>query len=435
MGWMTSSESPSRGELVTPLSQRRLYAICGLLLLASAINYMDRQTLANVGVRVTTELSLKEQQFGALETVFGMAFAAGSLIFGFLADRLSIRWLYPLVLLLWSTVGFMTGFIESYSQLLLCRGLLGFFEAGHWPCGLKATQALLNPGQRPLGNSVLQSGTSIGAIITPLVMGATLTAQLGSWRYGFQLVGALGLFWIVAWLWLVRSSDLHGSGRFLQPKPEGGQGWWREVVSDIFSRRMIVVLTVITIINATWQTLRAWLPKVMQQEHGYSEGGTLLFTSIWYAVTDIGCLGSGLLAFWLVKRGFGIKYSRAFAFSVCACLCAFLALFPWLPPGPVQWLVLLLSGAGALGMFPIYYAFSQDISRTHQGKITGITSAIAWVLSSPTQMLFGYLADTTRSFHTGLILAALAPLLAIVVILLLWPSDRRSLPLRVPIES
>ncbi|MFN9914105.1 MAG: MFS transporter, partial [Pirellulaceae bacterium] len=139
-----------------------------MLLLASAINYMDRQTLANVGLRVTTELSLKEQQFGALETVFGMAFAAGSLIFGFLADRLSIRWLYPLVLLLWSAVGFLTGFIESYSQLLLCRGLLGFFEAGHWPCGLKATQALLNPGQRPLGNSVLQSGTSIGAIITPL---------------------------------------------------------------------------------------------------------------------------------------------------------------------------------------------------------------------------------------------------------------------------
>jgi cyanate permease len=50
-------------------------------------------------------------------------------------------------------------------------------------------------------------------------------------------------------------------------------------------------------------------------------------------------------------------------------------------------------------------------------------------------MFFGYLADTTHSFHTGLILAALAPLVAIVVILLLWPSDRRSPPPLVPTES
>src|SRR5438034_1049151 len=114
--------------------------ICGLLLCASMINYMDRLTLANVAVRITGEFKLSQEQYGNLELVFGWAFAAGSLAFGFVADRVSIRWLYPTVLLLWSATGFATGLVHSYTGLLTCRTLLGFFEAGHWPCALKTTQ-------------------------------------------------------------------------------------------------------------------------------------------------------------------------------------------------------------------------------------------------------------------------------------------------------
>ena len=41
---------------------RRVALIAGLLLAASAINYMDRQTLANVAKRVTEEFSLNNEQ-------------------------------------------------------------------------------------------------------------------------------------------------------------------------------------------------------------------------------------------------------------------------------------------------------------------------------------------------------------------------------------
>jgi MFS family permease len=75
--------------------------ICGLLLLASAINYMDRQTLANAAVRITTQFHLNQEQYGNLEWVFGWAFAAGSVLFGVMADRWSVRWVYPVVLVLW----------------------------------------------------------------------------------------------------------------------------------------------------------------------------------------------------------------------------------------------------------------------------------------------------------------------------------------------
>jgi MFS family permease len=59
-----------------------------------------------------------------------------------------------------------------------------------------------------MGNSVLQSGASIGAIITPQVMKLLMTEQLGSWRSAFVVVGAFGLLWVVVWLWMMRGSGL-----------------------------------------------------------------------------------------------------------------------------------------------------------------------------------------------------------------------------------
>ena len=98
---------------------RRVAVIAGLLLAASAINYMDRQTLANASKRVIEEFGLSNEGYGRLEEWFGYAFAAGSLVFGILADRVSVRWLYPAALLAWSLVGFATGFTRDADELLL----------------------------------------------------------------------------------------------------------------------------------------------------------------------------------------------------------------------------------------------------------------------------------------------------------------------------
>ena len=111
--------------------------VCGLLLLASTINYMDRQTLSATTDQIKREFGLNNEQLGLVELSFGFAFAAGASLFGFIADKTSVRWLYPTVLLLWSAMGFMTGLVETYTGLLLCRLLLGLFEKLGFMCVLK----------------------------------------------------------------------------------------------------------------------------------------------------------------------------------------------------------------------------------------------------------------------------------------------------------
>lgn len=130
---------------------------CGLLLLATTINYMDRQTLANASVRIVNEFHLSKEEYGDLEFAFSLAFAAGSLLFGIVADRMGVRWLYPGVLFGWSLMGFLSAWTTDFRELIVCRTLLGLFEAGHWPCALKTTQLLLAPADRTMGNSVLQA--------------------------------------------------------------------------------------------------------------------------------------------------------------------------------------------------------------------------------------------------------------------------------------
>jgi len=84
--------------------------VCGLLFLATMIMYMDRQTLAFTIKRIKNELSLTSQQYGRVEKGFGLAFAVGALAIGILADRVSIRWLYPTVLVGWSLAGIATAY-------------------------------------------------------------------------------------------------------------------------------------------------------------------------------------------------------------------------------------------------------------------------------------------------------------------------------------
>lgn len=388
--------------------------VCGLLLFASTINYMDRQTLANAAVRITKQLHLTEQQYGGLELGFGWAFAIGSVFFGIAADRFSIRWLYPLLVLFWSATGFATGLVESYGELGFCRVLLGFFEAGHWPCAVKTTQRLLDPRDRSLGNSVLQSGTSIGAIVTPLIMRAIMTPELGSWRPAFQIVGCVGLLWIVAWLVLVRRGDLA-----VVPAPPGGGSVW-----EVFrSRRMMAILLIIALINTGWQLLRAWLPKFLQQGRGYTESDALYFNSAFFVATDIGCLGAGALTWWLCRRGFTVHGSRRLAFFLGALLSALTIVAALLPQSRWLLVTLLLVGAGALGVFPVYHALTQDLSPHHQGKVTGAGGVAGFILS-PAHALFGRVVDQTGSFDVGLAVAGCLPMLAFFVLYFLWGAAK-----------
>jgi len=399
--------------------------VCGLLLLATTINYMDRQTLANAAVRIVSEFKLSKEQYGDLELAFGWAFAAGSLLFGFIADRISVRWLYPAVLFAWSLMGFLSAWTTDFSQLLICRTLLGLFEAGHWPCALKTTHLLLSPQDRTMGNSVLQSGASVGAIVTPLVMRAMMTDAQGSWRLPFQVVGAVGILWVVVWLVSIRPRDLSGMSQSNDSQSATGNS--RESLwNAAFSRRFAVGLVLIFCIHTTWQLLRVWLPMFLQKGRGYSENYALFFNSLYFVATDIGCIAAGAVSLWLARRGLSPHTAKCRVYLFCSLLTSLTVLVAALPKGWPLLATLLVVGAGALGVYPCYYSFVQEVSSQHIGKITGLLATLVWAISSPVHKYFGRHVDQTQSFDLGIAVVGLTPLVGYIALRLFWDKPKQT---------
>ena len=392
--------------------------ITGLLLLATTINYMDRVALTNVSVRVTRELEINDQQYGNLEMAFGWAFAAGSLVFGFLADRWRVYLLYPMLLTCWSLMGVASGITHGYTSLFVCRTLLGFFEAGHWPCALKTTFVLLNEKDRTMGNSVLQSGASIGAVITPQIMKVLVTPQIGSWRTAFIAVGVIGLLWVVLWFVCLRPRDLDPQ-RAGTPEPGA-----LDLATILVSRRFWALALLVAGMQAVWHIPRVWLMKFLQIGRGYEETAALNFNSAYYIATDIGCILSGVASLWLIRRWAASPHNARRTVYIGACvLTSFSAFLPWLDKGPLLLATLLIIGAGALALFPCYYSFTQELSPTHVGRTTGLLGLWVWAVTSPMHSLFGAIADRTKSYDLGLVIAGLAPWLGVVAMKVLWVKD------------
>lgn len=419
--------------------------ICGLLLLATTLNYMDRMALNQTAYRIQRYFQMNNETYGSLEGRFSLAFAIGALVIGFLVDRANVRWIYPLMVVGWSLCGFLTGFVESIAALFLCRFLLGLFEAGNWPCGVLTVRRVLKPEERSLGNAMFQSGTALGAVITPLIVLACLRltdpqsdfragAQLvvggvaeeaiptpaSAWQLPFRVIGAVGVLWALLWLLTVRS-------RHVAPPPEGvGQtddgGSFGSVLKD---RRYWLLLVMVLAVNTTWHSFRVWMPNYLRLEQGYSESAVQAFSSLYYLAADAGSITVGVVTLWLVRKKMTLRSSRMWAFAVCSLL-TLLSFTTRFESGWTLRICLLLVAFGALGLFPLYFAFSQEISSRHQGKITGSLGCLNALFLWQLFPLQGRIVDQSKSYSLGLSVTGVVPLVAMVAFLLFWPRDRGS---------
>ena len=171
--------------------------ICGILFLATVLNYLDRQTMALCSPAICEDYHLSNEAWGGLLSAFRWTYAIAQIPAGFLVDRFSVRLVYTLAVGVWSAAGAAAAFTFGARSLAWTRRLLGVGEAFNWPCALRVTANVLPPEDRGLGNGIFASGAAAGAFLAPFVI--TPIAAKWGWRPAFFLIGALGAVWIVVW--------------------------------------------------------------------------------------------------------------------------------------------------------------------------------------------------------------------------------------------
>ncbi len=408
--------------------------VCVLLMLATVVNYMDRMALNQMAKEIKAAFDMDNTEYGYLESVFSLAFALGAVLTGFLVDRASVRWVYPLMVIGWSVAGVLTGFANSFAALLLCRFALGLFEAGNWPCGIRTTRAVLPPEERSFGNSLFQSGTALGAVVTPLVVlalvqWAAANGFVETWRLPFRVIGALGLVWVALWFLTVPPS-------IIEPKEDAAsqQGAVRFV--DVFAdKRFWALFAMVVALNVTWHGYRTWLPLYLREQRGYSLEEMSAFTTVYYLIADVGSWTVGLLTLVFCKRGMSVHAARLLLYAICAALTVATLAVPFLPDGRALEAALLVVAFAALGLFPTYFALSQELSSKHQGKVTGVLGASAHLSLAAIYPLEGRICDRTGSYELVLGGIGVFPLLAFAVMVALWPPRAEPRPPGEPPEA
>jgi ACS family hexuronate transporter-like MFS transporter len=213
-GGSSASAVQSAGTLagvhkVRLLAGRFRWVICGLLFLGITKNYMDRQVLGVLKGPLQHDLGWNDIDYGHLVFAFQAAYAVGMLSMGRLIDRFGTRTGYGVAIVFWSLASMGHALANSLTGFVIARSALGFGEAGVFPASLKCIAEWFPRKERALATGIFNAGTSVGAIVTPLLV-PWIAARLG-WRWAFLFTGALGFAWLILWLLLYQKPREHSS--------------------------------------------------------------------------------------------------------------------------------------------------------------------------------------------------------------------------------
>src|ERR1700761_684778 len=180
------------------------WVVCGLLFLATCVNYMDRSALSLVEPILRHILggdqdpAAYNRSYSNIVNCFIFAYGLGFLVAGRVVDRLGVKKGYALAIAVWELASLSHAFARTTLGFGLARFALGIGESGNFPSALKATADWFPTEERALATGIFNSGTSAGALIALLLM--PFVAVRFGWQSAFYTTGTLGLLWLVAWL-------------------------------------------------------------------------------------------------------------------------------------------------------------------------------------------------------------------------------------------
>lgn len=174
----------------------------GVFVVSSALNYLDRQILAQLAPILKVDLHISDQQYGWLLSVFAAFYAVSAPCTGWLLDRLGLTRGMSAAVGFWSLAGLASGFTTGFWSLAACRSALAVGESAGIPGSAKASRLYLPAPEYALGSAAGQVGLTVGGVLAPPL--ATYFVLQGNWRHAFWVAGMLGLLWIPLWAAVAR---------------------------------------------------------------------------------------------------------------------------------------------------------------------------------------------------------------------------------------
>ena len=428
------------------------WVICGLLFLATTVNYMDRQVLSLTWKDfIAPEFHWTDADYGTITGYFSIFYAIANLFAGKFVDWMGTKKGYLIAIFVWSTgavmhagCGWLAMQIEGYDSIealrlvqrgseaavaiatisvwlfLSCRLILAAGEAGNFPAAIKVTAEYFPKKDRAFATSIFNSGASIGALAAPATI--PLLARAMGWEMAFIIIGVLGYVWMGLWIWLydkpnkskfVNQAELNYIEQDIdiaevqdkqEPKEEKTISFlkcfaFRQTWSFIVGKFMT---------DGVWWFFLFWAPAYFSDQYGYESDSPMAIALIFtlYAIVTILSIGGGYLPTYFVdKKGMNPYIGRMRAMLIFACF-PLLGLFaqpmgafsPWWPA-----IIIGLLGAGHQAWSANLYSTIGDMfPKSTIAIITGIGAMAggigSFLINKGSGLLFTYAEGQGSAF-------------------------------------
>jgi len=179
--------------------ERRTFAAC---FSGWALDAMDVQLYAVVMPTLIGLWGLSQAQAGTLGTAALLFSSFGGWIAGILADRFGRVTVLRMTILWFAFFTFLSGFTQSYEQLLLTRSLQGLGFGGEWAAGAVLMSEVIDKRIRGRAVGTVQGGWSVGYGTAVLLF--TIVFSVARPEVAWRLLFILGLIPALLVLWIRR---------------------------------------------------------------------------------------------------------------------------------------------------------------------------------------------------------------------------------------
>ena len=289
--------------------------IAFLLCLASALNYLDRQTLSVLIGTIKEELHLTNASYGTINAWFLVSYGVMYAVSGRIVDYIGTRRGFIFFVSGWSIANMLHVLAASVGQFSFFRFLLGIFEPGSFTGGVKAVGEWFPMRDRALAIGIFNAGTALGSVAAAPIV--SVIAVHWGWKAAFFTTGTLGFVWLVPWILFFKQPASHPllsdeergiilggnsdkPGKTLPPRL-GQLLRMRETWGCILVRAFTDPISYF---------LLFWIPIYFQKQYHFDLQKIGMFLWIPYAAAALGNLCGGIIPRILIGRGWDLDRAR-----------------------------------------------------------------------------------------------------------------------------
>jgi len=416
--------------------------VCGLLLVATSLSFLDRQVLSLVTPQVTEEFQMSNIALSQVLNGFLLSYTIMFFLGGRLIDRLGTRLGMALSVGFWSLASAVHGIVQNPMQLGFARFFLGVGEGGCFPGTTKGAAEWFPSRERATAIGIAIGGAAFGAAIASPMTNLWLVPWVG-WRGVFFATGIIGGIWVLLWLVFFHkpkdSPFITGSEL---AHIENSQGKVAVEASERLKKESIVPLKILLRVKQVWGLALMrflvdwvfyfymfWIPLYLSQERNVSsERIGKLFWIPWVAL-GVSNIAGGWISDRLIKSGISVNTARKSIMTIAAVLTIPSLLAPYVPSA--EWAIFCMSILMFAHGFWItnYVTIITEIFDSNSvGTVMGLAGTIGAIGGMLANLVIGPVSDYFSFLPIWIASGIMYPLALVVLFLTIGPIRRVEFP-------